>query len=151
MLAAGMSFRNPVIDTYALAAELYSRRRETGPEAVRLAALARELGLPVHRPHDAAGDVLTTVQVFLALATELDAFEPQTVGSLCELRHRSDPGRPSAGRCGASCAASARRVGPDPLPLRDRTAARAATSPETHSPKISTSTAVPGSACSGGR
>jgi DNA polymerase-3 subunit epsilon len=91
MLAAGLSLRNPVVDTYALAVEAYDRRREPPPESVRLAPLARALGLPVHRPHDAAGDVLTTAQVFLALATELDATEPQTVGSLCELRHRSDP------------------------------------------------------------
>jgi DNA polymerase-3 subunit epsilon len=89
--AAGISFRNPVIDTHALAVELYSRRRMPGPEAVRLAPLARELDLPVHRPHDAAGDVLTTAQVFLALATQLDAIESQTIGSLCELRHRSGP------------------------------------------------------------
>jgi DNA polymerase-3 subunit epsilon len=91
MLAAGLSLRNPVIDTHALALEVYERRREAPPESVRLAPLARALGLPVHRPHDAAGDVLTTVQVFLALATKLDALAPQTVGSLCELRHRSDP------------------------------------------------------------
>ena len=91
MLAAHISFRNPVIDTYALAVEVYERNRVPQPESVRLAALARDLGLPVHRPHDAAGDVLTTVQVFLKLATELDAIEPQTVGSLCALRHRSDP------------------------------------------------------------
>ena len=91
MLPAGISFRNPVIDTYALAAELYSRQRSPGPRAIRLASLARELGLPVHRPHDAAGDVLTTAQVFLALATRLDAVEPQTIGSLSALRHRSDP------------------------------------------------------------
>jgi DNA polymerase-3 subunit epsilon len=91
MLAAGIPFRNPVIDTHALATELYSRRREPGPETLRLAGLARELGLPVHRPHEAAGDVLTTAQVFLALAAQLDAIEPQTIGSLSELRHRSDP------------------------------------------------------------
>jgi DNA polymerase III subunit epsilon len=91
LLDAGISFRNGVIDTYMLALELYSRRGEEGPRSIRLAGLARELGLPVHRPHDAAGDVLTTVQVFLALATELDAYEPQTVGSLAELRHRSGP------------------------------------------------------------
>jgi DNA polymerase-3 subunit epsilon len=91
MLAAGLSLRNPVIDTHALALEVYERRREPRPESVRLAPLARALGLPVHRPHDAAGDVLTTAQVFLALATELDGLTPQTVGSLCELRHRSDP------------------------------------------------------------
>lgn len=91
LLAGGVSFRNPVVDTHALALELHSRRRSPRPEAVRLAPLARHLGLPVHRPHDAAGDVLTTAQVFLALATELDAIEPQTVGSLSELRHRSGP------------------------------------------------------------
>jgi len=91
MLAAGVSFHNPVIDTHALAAELYWRRRTSGPEAVQLAGLARELRLPVHRPHDAAGDVLTTAQVFLALATDLDAIEPQTIGSLCGLRDRFDP------------------------------------------------------------
>ena len=68
-----------------------SRRGEARPESVRLTPLARELGLPVHRPHDAAGDVLTTAQVFLALVTHLEAIEPQTVGSLCELRHRDDP------------------------------------------------------------
>ena len=38
--------------------------------------------LPAHRPHTADGDALTTAQVFLALATHLDALEPQTVGSL---------------------------------------------------------------------
>ena len=91
MLPAGIPFRNPVIDTHALAAELYSRQRSPGPHAIRLAGLARELGLPIHRPHDAAGDVLTTAQVFLALATRLDAIEPQTVGSLAALSHRSDP------------------------------------------------------------
>jgi DNA polymerase-3 subunit epsilon len=91
MLAAGLSFRNPVVDTHALALEVWDRRREQRLESVRLAPLARALGLPVHRPHDAAGDVLTTAQVFLALATELDTVAPQTVGSLCELRHRSDP------------------------------------------------------------
>lgn len=91
MLLAGIPFRNPVIDTYALAAELYSRQRSPGPHAIRLASLARELGLPVHRPHNAAGDVLTTAQVFLALATRLDAIEPQTIGSLASLRHRDDP------------------------------------------------------------
>ncbi|MET0824147.1 MAG: 3'-5' exonuclease [Solirubrobacterales bacterium] len=91
LLTAGIPFRNPVIDTHALAAELRSRRGEARPESVRLTPLARELGLPVHRPHDAAGDVLTTAQVFLALVTHLETIEPQTVGSLCELRHRDDP------------------------------------------------------------
>ena len=110
----GISFRNPVIDTYALAAELYSRRRRPGPRGDPARGLARELGLPVHRPHEADGDALTTAQVFLALATQLDAIEPQTIGSLCDaapsLRARADvaPG----------AAAPAAGLGADPLALR---------------------------------
>ena len=36
----------------------------------------------MHRRHEADGDALTTAQAFLALATQLDAIEPQTIGSL---------------------------------------------------------------------
>jgi DNA polymerase-3 subunit epsilon len=53
---------------------------------VRLSHAARELGLPVHRPHHADGDALTTAQLFLALATRLNAREAQTVGSLARSR-----------------------------------------------------------------
>lgn len=89
LLGAGSGLRNPVIDTAGLAAELFSRRRQRGE--FELTPLARSLGLPVHRPHEADGDALTTAQVFLALATELDAFGPQTVGSLRNLRRHSGP------------------------------------------------------------
>lgn len=91
MRAAGAELRNPMIDTAALAAELWSLRRRPGPERIGLSSLARALGLPVHRPHEADGDALTTAQVFLALATHLDGFRPQTIGSLCDLRLRSRP------------------------------------------------------------
>jgi len=70
-----------VVDTAALA-------RVAGLAAVGTAAepplehLARDLGLPVHEPHHALGDALTTAEVFLALSTRLDADAPQTVGSL---------------------------------------------------------------------
>jgi DNA polymerase III epsilon subunit-like protein len=53
--------------------------------------MARSLGLPVHRPHEADGDALTTAQAFIALASHLDEFEPQTVASL-ELLERSAAG-----------------------------------------------------------
>lgn len=70
-----------------------------------LTALARELGLPVHAPHTAVGDALTTAQVFLCLAAQLDAIAPRTVGDLLAPR---DP------------LAAARRLlpaGPRPLAL----------------------------------
>ncbi len=52
-------------------------------DPVGLSDLARSLGLPVHRPHHADGDALTTAQAFIALATHLEAFEnPLTLGWL---------------------------------------------------------------------
>jgi DNA polymerase-3 subunit epsilon len=82
--------RNPIVDTAGLAAELRRERRllpriRRGPP-VGLSDLAESLGLPVHRPHTADGDALTTAQAFIALATHLDQREPQTVGSLARLR-----------------------------------------------------------------
>jgi DNA polymerase III subunit epsilon len=89
---AHMELRNPVIDTQALAVELFRLRGEAAPGVHALGSLAEALGLPIHRPHEADGDALTTAQVFLALATHLDRFEPQTVGSLERLTHPSPGG-----------------------------------------------------------
>ena len=95
--ARGLELRNPVVDTAALAIELgrLQRRprppaREDAPPGVAisspgLAQLARSLGLPAHRRHTADGDALTTAQVFLALATHLNAFSPATLGSLVRM------------------------------------------------------------------
>jgi DNA polymerase III subunit epsilon len=91
MAPARTGLRNPVIDTAELAAHLCSLRRQPRPNRIGLTPLARSLGLPVHRPHEADGDALTTAQVFLALATHLDQFQPQTVGSLRDLGKRSRP------------------------------------------------------------
>jgi DNA polymerase-3 subunit epsilon len=46
---------------------------------------ASAIGLPVHRPHEAGGEALTTAQLFIALASKLDRVHPQTVGSLARL------------------------------------------------------------------
>jgi DNA polymerase-3 subunit epsilon len=86
-----LELENPVIDTAALAREWQHRRWRLGralrhPPAIGLSDLAKSLGLPVHRPHRADGDALTTAQVFIALATHLDARKPQTVGSLARPR-----------------------------------------------------------------
>lgn len=84
----GLKLRNPVIDTAGLAARRsrWDRLLRRPPRRLELGELARSLGLPVHRPHTADGDALTTAQVFMALATNLDARKPQTVGSLARLR-----------------------------------------------------------------
>jgi DNA polymerase-3 subunit epsilon len=95
--ARGLRLRNPVVDTAALAVELSRLQRRPAPtdddemsagvgiSSPGLGDLARSLGLPVHRPHHADGDALTTAQVFLALATHLEGFGPVCVGALVRL------------------------------------------------------------------
>lgn len=83
----GLRLRNPIVDTAALAVELSRLQRRPPPaeddaasagvavSSPGLGDVARSLGLPVHRPHHADGDALTTAQAFIALATHLEAFE----------------------------------------------------------------------------
>jgi DNA polymerase-3 subunit epsilon len=90
----GLKLRSPWVDTAALDREL-RRLRElppAGSEPVGLSDLARSLGLPVHRPHHADGDALTTAQAFIALATHLEGFEDQL--TLRSLERMSEGGRP---------------------------------------------------------
>ena len=62
------------LDTEALLRLLDGRREDRWrPPAVPLAEAAGRFRLPVHRPHHALGDALTTAQLFLALATALEA------------------------------------------------------------------------------
>jgi DNA polymerase-3 subunit epsilon len=93
LASVGQDLINPVVDTSALDIELRRLRRQppASSEPVALSEMARSLGLPVHRPHEADGDALTTAQAFIALATHLEAFEnPLTLGTLQRL---SDPTR----------------------------------------------------------
>lgn len=81
--ARGLRLQNPIVDTAALATELWRLDRSLPGKAPRaLSDLARALNLPVHRPHHADGDALTTAQCFLALATRLERFGAATVGAL---------------------------------------------------------------------
>lgn len=85
MKSAGLKLRRPVLDTAALAVRVLGKRPPGKGEALPLSESARLLGLPVHRPHIAEGDALTTAQLFLALASHLDREQPQTLGSLARL------------------------------------------------------------------
>ena len=91
-----LELRNPVVDTADLHRELRRLGRENPSERdpIALSDLARDLGLPVHRPHHADGDALTTAQAFIALATHLDAFESQSVGTLERISGRERPTSP---------------------------------------------------------
>jgi DNA polymerase III subunit epsilon len=105
LTAGGLELRNPIIDTAMLDHELRRLRRQppSDTEPIGLSAMARELGLPVHRRHHADGDALTTAQAFIALATHLDQISAQTLGSLVRIsrpRRRRVSLRSALGRFG---------------------------------------------------
>jgi DNA polymerase-3 subunit epsilon len=84
----GLRLRSPIVDTSVLGLTWLHERDGHGPRRISLTALATALGLPSRHPHDATGDALTTAQVFIALATHLDARQPQTVRSLTSAERR---------------------------------------------------------------
>lgn len=61
---------NRLIDTAALARAV--GRASVGPNEPSLEGLSVQMGLPVHTPHHALGDALTTAQLLLALASEAE-------------------------------------------------------------------------------
>lgn len=79
---ARVRLKEPVICAATLARRVLGAAEGERGGAITLANAADGLGLPVHAPHTADGDALTTAQLFIALATRLDLREPQTVGSL---------------------------------------------------------------------
>lgn len=84
----GLRLRRPMIDTNVLGRVWLHERDGHAPPQLSLTELAQTLGLPVHHPHDALGDALTTAQAFIALASHLDALRPATVRSLTTARRR---------------------------------------------------------------
>ena len=87
---AGVRLRGPVIDTAVLARLWIAERDGSVPARMTLGALADACGLPAHSPHTAVGDTLTTAQLFIATATQLDALRPETVQSLATANRRLD-------------------------------------------------------------
>jgi DNA polymerase-3 subunit epsilon len=89
----GARLRRRIVDTAALGRLWLCERDGGGPRSLALGDLARELALPVHRPHTAAGDALTTAQAFIALAAHLDTRGGETVRSLADAERRLNAGR----------------------------------------------------------
>ena len=87
---AGVRMRGPVIDTAVLARLWVAERDGTVPSRMTLGGLAAACGLPAHSPHTAVGDTLTTAQLFIATATQLDTVRPETVQSLATAHRRLD-------------------------------------------------------------
>jgi DNA polymerase-3 subunit epsilon len=68
----GVRLPSRAIDVLGLAAELARRGHPARPRSPRLADLAEAYRVPVARTHHALGDALTTAQLFLVLAGELE-------------------------------------------------------------------------------
>jgi DNA polymerase III subunit epsilon len=84
----GVRIPRTPLDTAELWRFLCIEREHRDPGFRRLGAVAEALGLPVHHPHHAQGDALTTAQVFLALATHLERRGRGTVGALRAARRQ---------------------------------------------------------------
>jgi DNA polymerase-3 subunit epsilon len=89
---AGLRLFGRVLDTSVLAAWVPPHAPAKGDRSwspadirPRLSEAASAMGLPVHRPHEAGGEALTTAQLFMALSSKLDRVHPQSVGSLARL------------------------------------------------------------------
>lgn len=83
-----MRLRGPVLDTAVLARVWLAERDGELPGQMDLGGLTRACGLPVHSPHTAIGDALTTAQLFVVVASQLDARAPETVGRLARGERR---------------------------------------------------------------
>ncbi len=55
--------------------------------SIALEYLGSRLGVPIHTPHNALGDAMTTAQVFLALASKLSRDRVLSANRLVSLSH----------------------------------------------------------------
>lgn len=78
----GVRLNGPVLDTALLARIWLAERDGELPRRMTLTDLTLACGLPVHSPHTAIGDALTTAQLFLVAVSQLDARRPETLGQL---------------------------------------------------------------------
>lgn len=72
------SWRRRIVDVLVLARLADELQSLTGSPSYALSAAASRFGVPVHSPHHALDDALTTAEVFLVLATRLSAATPRS-------------------------------------------------------------------------
>ncbi|WP_394525464.1 PolC-type DNA polymerase III [Paenarthrobacter nicotinovorans] len=77
-----------VIDTAVLARKQLDVPDLPADYDLALEYAADALGLPVHTPHHALGDAMTTAQLFIALCSQLSQSRPCTVRELTALSRR---------------------------------------------------------------
>jgi DNA polymerase III subunit epsilon len=85
---AGCPLPRRITDTALLWRLLSIERGDGDPGTSSLSTIAAGLGLPAHRPHTAEGDTLTAAQVFIAVATHLEAHGAVTVRTLTRADRR---------------------------------------------------------------
>ena len=86
----GLRLHPQMIDTTVLGAIWLHDRDGIRAQRIMLGALAEALNVPAHQPHDALGDALTTAEIFIVLATHLDAMHRESVKSLTSAELRLD-------------------------------------------------------------
>jgi DNA polymerase III subunit epsilon len=79
-----LPFSSAIVDTAALARHVLDIDVEPD-EVVALEYAATALGLPVHSPHHALGDAVTTASLFIALAARLEEHGTLTTARLLQL------------------------------------------------------------------
>ena len=79
-----LPFTNPIIDTAVLAHHVIDVHVDPD-KVVSLEYAAAALGLPIHSPHHALGDAVTTASLFIALAARLERDRILTTSMLLEL------------------------------------------------------------------
>lgn len=85
---SGAWWRRHIVDTRVLAG-LIARSDGLGPSNT-LTSVAARFGVPVHSPHDALDDALTTAELFLVLATRLSIERPRSARWLLRAGRRGD-------------------------------------------------------------
>ncbi|HXR14538.1 MAG TPA: exonuclease domain-containing protein [Solirubrobacteraceae bacterium] len=84
----GVRLHGPVLDTALLARIWLAERDGELPRRMSLTDMTLACGLPVHSPHTAIGDALTTAQLFVVAVSQLDALRPETLRRLARAQAR---------------------------------------------------------------